>query len=270
MHALPSMSAPTPFAEAPRAALASVRCVLTDLDDTLTEHGAVASGVVAALEKLRAAGMKTIIVTGRPAGWCDAIARLWPVFAIVGENGALAYWRDGVGALQRRFYFKERRTEALMAVAREALAAHPELKLAADQPYRVADVAVDFREDVGPFPIEMAEAVRDLFRARGFQATVSSIHVNAWAGAYTKATTAIDLLANVCKLGAPQTEALYVGDSPNDEPMFAAFPLSVGVANIAPCLPSMRTHPRWITRAARGEGFIELAERLLSARKAEQ
>ncbi len=255
-----------PLAAAPREALARVRCVLTDLDDTLTEHGAVHSDTLGAIERLRAAGVPTIVVTGRPAGWCDALVRLWPILGIVGENGALAFWRTARGAIARRTYVEARRFDKLMACARAALADQPALRLAADQPFRIADIAVDFAEDVGPFPLAAAERVRDLFRAQGFQSTISSIHVNAWAGAYSKASTALDLL---CALDLPSEATLYVGDSANDEPNFATFELTVGVANIAPFLPMMAARPRWITAAARGAGFVELANALIAARAAQ-
>ncbi|MGE0044546.1 MAG: HAD family hydrolase [Hyphomonadaceae bacterium] len=259
---------PTALAAAPREMLARVRFLLSDLDDTLSERGRVGSSVIAALERLQAAGIKTIVVTGRPAGWADAIARLWPIAGVVGENGALSYWRDAAGALERRYYFDARKLDELMRTAEETLKFEKGLKLALDQPYRVADVAVDFREDVGPFPIALAERIRDHFRAAGFQATVSSIHVNAWAGGYSKASTATDLLAKAFAVSDFAGETLYVGDSPNDEPMFEAFPLSAAVANVREFLPGMNKRPRWIMRAERGAGIVELAEALIAARSA--
>jgi hypothetical protein len=34
---------------------------------------------------------QVVPVTGRPAGWCEMIARMWPVLGVVGENGALYF-----------------------------------------------------------------------------------------------------------------------------------------------------------------------------------
>ena len=53
--------------------------VFTDIDDTLTTEGQLTAEAYAAIEKLHKAGLKTIPITGRPAGWCDHIARMWPV-----------------------------------------------------------------------------------------------------------------------------------------------------------------------------------------------
>jgi hypothetical protein len=61
-------------------------------------------------------------------------------------------------------------------------------------------------------------------------------------------------------------EWIYVGDSPNDEPLFAAFALSVGVANLRPYLPRLKSPPKWITSKPSGEGFVELADKLIAVR----
>ena len=91
-----------PLAECPRPTLAAVRGVLTDIDDTLTTEGRLHAIAYTALERLRAAGLLVVPVTGRPAGWCDHIARMWPVDAVVGENGAF-YFCHAQGRLIRRF-----------------------------------------------------------------------------------------------------------------------------------------------------------------------
>ena len=105
------------------------------------------------MERLRAAGKLVIPITGRPAGWCDHIARMWPVDAVVGENGAL-YMRYDAAArkLERRFVADEptRRVhrDRLAAIADKIVAAVPGSALASDQRYRETDVAIDFCEDV--------------------------------------------------------------------------------------------------------------------------
>src|SRR5215210_540990 len=76
--------------------------VLLDIDDTLTTGGKLGADAYAELEALQRAGKKLIAVTGRPAGWCDHIARMWPVDAVVGENGAFYFW-FAEGKLGKRF-----------------------------------------------------------------------------------------------------------------------------------------------------------------------
>jgi hydroxymethylpyrimidine pyrophosphatase-like HAD family hydrolase len=66
------------------------------------------------------------------------------------------------------------------------------------------------------------------------------------------------------ELGLPDFDSLvFVGDSPNDEPMFGAFELSVGVANVKPYLPRLKTPPKFLTTLEAGAGFKELSKLLL-------
>ena len=83
-----------PFEECPAAARRQIKAVLCDIDDTLTWQGRLPAAAYMALEGLRQSGLVVVPVTGRPAGWCDHIARMWPVNAVVGENGAFYFHYD--------------------------------------------------------------------------------------------------------------------------------------------------------------------------------
>src|SRR5215510_288616 len=92
------------LAELPLPARKAVRGVLFDIDDTLTTEGQLTAEAYAALERLRAAGFLLVPLTGRPAGWCDHITRMWPVDAVFGENGAFYFCYDRVARrLIKRF-----------------------------------------------------------------------------------------------------------------------------------------------------------------------
>ncbi|MEM7647419.1 MAG: HAD hydrolase family protein, partial [Pseudomonadota bacterium] len=69
----------------------SIKVLFTDIDDTLTTDGRLSSQSYEMLWKLHDSGIDVVPVTGRPAGWCEMIARMWPVLGVVGENGALAF-----------------------------------------------------------------------------------------------------------------------------------------------------------------------------------
>src|SRR6516164_2759836 len=85
----------TPLAQCPPEILANIEGVLTDIDETLSTHSRLTAEAYRALEALKKAGFRVIPVTGRPAGWCDHIARFWPVDAVVGENGAFTFFMQG-------------------------------------------------------------------------------------------------------------------------------------------------------------------------------
>lgn len=247
-----------------------VRAVLVDIDDTLTTSGKLTAEAYAALERLHAAGKLVVPVTGRPAGWCDHIARMWPVDAVVGENGAF-YFFFADGRLQRRYADSadERRDKRrrLAGLAETILRAVPGTALAADQAYRETDLAIDYCEDVPALPIEEAERVAGLMRAAGLTAKVSSIHVNGWFGDYDKLAMAKRLFAErfALDLHAANSTVVYAGDSPNDAPMFGFFENSVGVANVQRFTGRLAAEPKFVTHASAGAGFAELAQHLLGA-----
>jgi HAD superfamily hydrolase (TIGR01484 family) len=245
--------------------------VLADIDDTLTTDGKLTAAAYQALERLQQAGLRVVPVTGRPAGWCDHIARMWPVDAVVGENGAF-YFYYAKGRLERRFQADDasraEKRGRLQAIAARILAAVPGCALASDQPYRETDLAIDYCEDVLPLPLAAAERIATLMQEAGLTAKVSSIHVNGWFGDYDKLATTRRLFAERFGLDIEKAnrEIVFAGDSPNDAPMFAFFQNSVGVANVRKFEKLLAHKPRYLTRAAAGAGFAELAEHLLVAK----
>jgi HAD superfamily hydrolase (TIGR01484 family) len=269
--------APLPLADLPASARARIRFVLTDIDDTLTTGGRLTASAYGALERLWARGYHVIPVTGRPAGWCDLIARFWPVDAVIGENGAFYFRYDrDAREMTRRFWLDEDERAAarrrLDRLAATILAAVPGARIAADQPYRIADLAIDCREDTGPLLPEAVDRIALLMRDAGAAAKISSIHVNGWFGDWDKLAMTRRLFAEIYGIDlAPrhdldrQREAVvFIGDSPNDEPMFGFFPLSVAVANIRSYLPHLKAPPAYVTAGEAGAGFVEFAEMLLS------
>ncbi|MEO8675023.1 MAG: HAD-IIB family hydrolase [Casimicrobiaceae bacterium] len=259
-----------PLSTMPRKTRLALRGVLTDIDDTLTTHGRLPAAAYAALERLSAAGKRVITITGRPAGWCDHIARMWPVDAVVGENGAF-YMRYDRNAhkLEKRFFDDEATRQSnrarLAAIGDAILREVPGTALASDQRYREADLAIDFREDVPALPRADIDRIVALMKAEGMTAKVSSIHVNGWFGVYDKLSMTRRLFADAfdIDLDTERERFVFVGDSPNDAPMFAYFPNSVGVANVRAFADRIPTLPAYVTERSGGEGFAELANALL-------
>ncbi len=263
----------TPLAAFPAADRRLIRGVFTDIDETLTTDSSLTAAAYAALESLKAAGLLVVPVTGRPAGWCDHIARMWPVDAVVGENGAFWMWpdRDG-GRLRTRFVQSDsERAEGrrrLEAVRAQVLREVPGAGIASDQPYRLADLAIDICEDVPALPRESVDRIVAIFEAHGAHAKISSIHVNGWFGDYDKLTTTTLMMQEQfgVDLDAGRERYVFAGDSPNDAPMFGYFPNAIGVANVRDFADRMTHLPRWITTQRSGDGFAEMAQALLAGR----
>jgi HAD superfamily hydrolase (TIGR01484 family) len=246
-----------------------LRGLLFDIDDTLTTEGRLTAEAYGAMERLKRAGKLLVPITGRPAGWCDHIARMWPVDAVVGENGAF-YFRFSEGKLHKTYRdgdeIRARNRARLAAIGARILERIPGCAFASDQAYRETDLAIDYCEDVPPLPLETAERIAALMVAEGMTAKVSSIHVNGWFGGYDKLAMTRQLFADAFRLSPDilQREFAFAGDSPNDAPMFKHFENSVGVANLARFTGGLEAEPKYITRGSAGAGFAELAAVLLS------
>ena len=247
----------------------SVRFLFTDIDDTLTDHGRLGPGAYEALWRLDAHGIKVIPVTGRPAGWCEMIARLWPVHGVVGENGGF-YFRYHDKKMSRSFYFDEQtqitNRKKLDRIRDEVLKKVPGCAIASDQFSRLMDLAVDFAEDVGPLSEKQIDEIVACFTKEGAQAKVSSIHVNGWFGDYDKLSMCRQYASNELGLDIDKAneEFAFSGDSPNDEPMFAFFKNAFAVANIKAFVPRLKYKPAFVAVGDGGEGFIEIADRLIA------
>jgi HAD superfamily hydrolase (TIGR01484 family) len=248
-----------------------IRYVLTDIDDTLTFKGKLPAVVLAAMENLMRAHVRVVPITGGPAGWCDHIARLWPVEGVIGENGAFYFRYDNRRRKMIRRYWKsdddrEQDRKKLDAICKTVLTEFPGCAVAADQRYRDADLAIDFCGDVVPaLPYASAESIKAIFEAAGAMAKISSIHVNGWFGDYDKLSMSRLMFKEVFKQDLDQIrdQVVFCGDAPNDAPMFAFFPHSVGVANVRAFQNQLEASPTYVTRSEGGFGFAEMVAVLL-------
>jgi HAD superfamily hydrolase (TIGR01484 family) len=264
---------PPLFSTCPLSRRRAVRGVLTDIDDTLTRDGAIEPAALAALQRLSAAGLHVLAITGRPAGWSEPFARVWPLDAIVAENGGVALipQRDGLhwAYAQDDEATRAAHTRRLAAAAARVVEQVPDAVLSSDNPGRVTDIAFDHSEFVQRDSAHVAR-VAGLLRDEGLTVTVSSIHINAWLGNHDKLSGArwmLDSLYGI-DLDTEPERWVYVGDSTNDQVMFGHFPLSVGVANLMRFAGELHTWPAYMTAGERGDGFAEVARALLDARAA--
>jgi HAD superfamily hydrolase (TIGR01484 family) len=254
--------------------LARVRGVFADIDDTLTTEGRLTADAYGALSALHGANLLVVPITGRPAGWCDHIARMWPVDAVVGENGAFYFAYDRAARkLTKRFRdddaIRAANRARLTAVRDRILGEVPGAAVASDQSYREADLAIDYCEDVPRLGDAAVDRILAIMRAAGVTAKLSSIHINGWFGDYDKLGMTRMLMRERfgVDLDAERGRYLFAGDSPNDAPMFGYFPLSAGVANVRRFAARLEHAPAYVTAAESGAGFAELVARLLAARR---
>ena len=246
-------SLPSSFAQ-------NIEILFTDVDDTLTWQGKLPVETFIALDKLRKKGIKVIPVTGASAGWCDCMIRTWPIDTVIGENGSFWMNRDQSGKVQFDYSIESAERDENFAklhqLAAELKTIFKDIDYTPDQAFRFTDIAFDIGQEVKVKPHLAAQAVNWLID-NGVNAKLSSIHINAWLGDYSKAATALRWLE--AQGYKEHSHCAFIGDSPNDEAMFEHFDCSIGVANIAKFLEKMHYRPRYITKQSGGFGFVELA-----------
>lgn len=247
--------------------------IIFDIDDTFTTQGKITAAAFQALWQLKEHGLKAVPITGRPAGWCDHIARMWPVDGVVGENGAFYFWFDEKERkLRKRFFDSEevraKKKERMHQIREEALASIPGAAVASDQTYREADLAIDYCEDVTPLDWNAINRICEIFKKYGATCKVSSIHVNGWFGDYDKLKMLKVYIEERWELDLESNKErfLFCGDSPNDEPLFEFFPHTVGVKNILRFADQMTHLPTFIADRKGGEGFAEVVAYILGLR----
>ena len=255
-----------PLAQFPANIARRVRAVVTDVDDTLTEGARLPAATYSALERLQQAGLIVIPASAAPAGWCDAIARMWPIDGIIGENGGLYFRHDHARAVTERRYWlgdAERRAarDRLADLASEVIRAVPGAALAHDGAYRDTTLAMTA-------PAARMDDVVAAYRRAGARATRNSLWALAWFGDFDKLAMIRRVLAEqfAIDIDAACEDIVYVGDSTNDGPPFAFFPYSVGVATVTRWLDHLEKPPAFVAAGPGGRGFVEVADAILAAR----
>ena len=229
---------------------------MTDIDDTLTRDGRLPAAVYAGPRAARDGGRPVIVpVTGRSAGWAHLILHHWPVPAVVAESGGLCLYRDPQGmpamAVPRRSRSDRRRPAPDRGRGRRGAARAsrtrprerqrlPPRRLR-DRPRRDGDTGGRSRpdraghRDAGGARLQGAREQRPhQCLARRLRQGTDGACATCSRSAASQPTTAVSRWA-------------FIGDAPNDASMFAAFPLSVGVANLARYAGALEAAPRWLT-----------------------
>jgi len=179
----------------PGSVLARLRVLAADVDDTITTSGKLPARTLDLFEELAAAGLAVVLVTGRSAGWAQALAGyLSGVRLVVGENGLVCFDGDG-----RRRDLGPPRDEAFGRVLlenAERVARAFQLTRTDDDDFRLFE-----RTFVRPVLFD-ADALRACGQLvdPGFEVIASSIHIHVRPSGWDKADGLLAALAPVLRL----------------------------------------------------------------------
>jgi hypothetical protein len=254
-----------PFSNLTTAVLARIRVLAADVDDTITTNGKIPSATLAGFEALEKSGLAVALVTGRPAGWAQALAGYLPgVRVAVAENGLVAF--DGNG--QRRDLGPQRGQDFFARLAENAARVRKAyaLDVTPDDAFRLFE-----RAFVRPASFDAsALAASQKLVDPGFEVMASSIHIHVRPSGWGKAEGLLAALAPIDAqaCASPDESILFVGDSSNDRSMFARLRrTSVGVRNVNHFLAELGgDRPAFVTESESALGFAEVVRALLSAR----
>ena len=248
-----------------------VRALFTDVDGTMTSGDRIEASTYEALDRLGAAGIPVIMVTGRPAGFGFAFMKMTPVLACVTENGGVTFVREGKKI--SRIYgvpasslpeWRRRMNDGLV----EVLSKVPGARLSSDSKYREVDLAIDWNEENALSRDEAEHCVRILSKA-GFLAVRSSVHVNFGPPHFDKLSACMTVVRQV--LGGDANDLspyVFVGDALNDASLFGGFPTSVGVANIKAWWDELTFKPAYLTELPEGAGLREVITHIMKQPRA--
>jgi HAD superfamily hydrolase (TIGR01484 family) len=213
----------------------------SDYDGTLATDGQVHDETVAALERLRDSGRKLILVTGREL---DDLLRVLPRIdlfdCIVAENGALLYWP----ATRQEKLLAESPPEEFVKALRDRQIS----------PLSVGRVIVATWH---PHETEVIQVIREL--GLELQVIFNKGAVMVLPSGINKAA---GLKAALAELKISPHNVVGVGDAENDHAFLSFCECSVAVAN---ALPMVKERVDLVTDGSRGEGVVELIDRLIAS-----
>lgn len=250
-----------------RHALKSVRLIATDMDGTLTRQGKFTVPLLNSLVELASAGIQVVIITGRSAGWVQAIGHYLPIAGAIAENGGLFYRGathaaagEAPGELLVPIADLTQHRQILAEMFQQLQQEFPQIQASADNPFRLTD----WTFPVQGLSLEELQQMGDRCQQAGWDITYSTVQCHLKLPQQEKAIGLTTVLSRYFPGYAPE-QVVTVGDSPNDESLFDRdqFPLSVGVANVEHYLDRLTHQPTFITQAPEAEGFCELAQCLL-------
>jgi len=242
-----------------------IRVLATDVDDTITTAGKIPPSTIEGLAALEMAGIVVVLVTGRPAGWAQALAGyLAGVRIAVAENGLVAFDSQG----ERRDLGPPRGPDFLARLGENSARVQRAYALGVtpDDAFRLFE-----RAFVRPncFDASALAASQKLVDP-DFEVMASSIHIHVRPSGWGKAEGLLAALQPFAPEAcvAPDDSILFVGDSSNDRSLFARLRrTSVGVRNVTHFLDELGDdRPAFVTEGESASGFAEVVRALLSAR----
>jgi HAD superfamily hydrolase (TIGR01484 family) len=238
-----------------------IKLIASDVDGTLTHSDRFTPQLLNAIAQLAQANLPLLLVTGRSAGWVDALRNYLPVAGAIAENGGVFFPPNGSYELLGDFPALTIYRQQLADVFCQLQQHYPQLQASTDNQFRLTD----WTFDVEGLSEGELEAIALQCQTWGWSFTYSTVQCHIKPELQNKASGIQQVLAQYFPTIHPP-QVLTIGDSPNDRDMFnpEIFPVSVGVANILKYADRLQYRPKYITMQAEVDGFCEIVNCLLT------
>ncbi len=217
----------------------SYQVLATDYDGTLAHHGVVSPETLGAIERLRAAGKKLVLVTGREL---EELKQVFPEIGlcdlVVAENGALLYW-PSTGQMK---LLGEPASPAFIGKLRDR-----------GVPVAVGRVIV---ATVEPHEIAVLQTIKEMELELEMIFNKGAVMILP-----TGLNKATGLREGLARMGLSTRYTIGVGDAENDHAFLRICGCGIAVAN---ALPALKNRADFVTARPHGEGITELIDQLLA------
>lgn len=239
----------------------NIALIATDIDGTLTTQGRFSSKLLSVLENLQKSEIRVLLITGRSAGWCQAIVNYLPVWGVIAENGGV-YCDKKTQRIEKitPITNEEQHRQELKESFEYLQTKFPNLKQSSDNQFRLTDWTFECHS----VSKDELREIEKICQKKNWGFTYSHIQGHLKPQQQNKAKGLLKLWQQEFPSLSPN-QIVTVGDSPNDESLFEEklFPISVGVANIVRYSKLLGHQPSYVSESPEIEGFCELAQLLL-------
>ena len=261
-----------------------IKLVISDLDGTLVDkQKRLTPGTVAAVARLRAAGLGFTVISARPRSGVSPIGDALAIDGGMGAfNGGLIFRRDG--RTDPRYLVPEAVARGVLDMARTApvdlwVFADERWHASTDQGAHIASergasnqepiVRDDFADLLGradkitlvsddaPLLADLTDRARTDWGNRATVAQSQSYYLDVTA---REANTGAGVAALAATLGIALAETVVIGDQHNDLPMFARAGLAIAMGNATDAVKAAAAH---VTDANDADGVAAAIDRII-------
>lgn len=228
------------------------KIIFSDFDGTLTLHEQLRVSFFEILNLSEIKGLPFVIVTGRSKSWAHFLLshfhELKYVISEGGGNLSRVEVVEGRRHIKDELLIEEGEVRELESTTRELLKKF-KVNLSADSFGRETDRAIELYDLENP---ALMKEVQEYLRGKDINFSTSNVHLNFWKGEISKIKAINYFLKKYTNFNID--EAIFFGDSLNDQSVFEQMPQTVGVSNISQVLDKLEFRPKVILEGSDNAG----------------